>query len=335
MKSRARPMACAMPERAALVAVRQVEPEVPAVAQQLDDVADALAADDDHHLADAHARQRVERVVDHRPVVDRQQVLVGDDREREQPGRRPAGKHEAFHRGEPSRGNRLAERSGCRRRCRRRRRGAIRSGRPRPARRTRSTAGLSGMPARSARRWWRSASARAARSAPWVVAQLERDAALERLDVAEMRLRLDEAGSLARDHRVPRPRSRRSAGRPRARAERRARTASRRGPGRADRSPRGRRGTVRRQTERRDSEMARSPDSRVTRQPMPSVVGTSPARRRSLADAAGECSRSMPSREPPGARRVRQPSRLDARPCPTAADRSECGRCACRPRLHR
>ena len=93
-------------QRAALVAVREVEPEVPAVAQQLDDVADALAADDDHHLADAHARQRVERVVDHRPVVDRQQVLVGHDRERKQPGRRPAGKHEAFHRGEPSRGHR-------------------------------------------------------------------------------------------------------------------------------------------------------------------------------------------------------------------------------------
>ena len=97
-KSRARPIAWAMPERAALVAVRQVEPEVPPVAEQLDDVADALAADDDHHLADAHRRERLDRVVDHRPVVDRQQVLVGDDREREQPRRGPAGKDDALHR---------------------------------------------------------------------------------------------------------------------------------------------------------------------------------------------------------------------------------------------
>ena len=39
---------------AALVAIGQLQPEVPPVAQQLDDVTDALAADDDHHLADAH-----------------------------------------------------------------------------------------------------------------------------------------------------------------------------------------------------------------------------------------------------------------------------------------
>ena len=86
-------------ERAALVAVGQVEPEVGAVGEQLDDVADALAADDDHDLADAHAGQRLERVVDHRPVVDRQEVLVGDDRQREEAGRGAAGEDDAFHRG--------------------------------------------------------------------------------------------------------------------------------------------------------------------------------------------------------------------------------------------
>ena len=41
-------------ECAVLVAVGQVEPEVLAIAEQLDDVADALAADDHHDLADAH-----------------------------------------------------------------------------------------------------------------------------------------------------------------------------------------------------------------------------------------------------------------------------------------
>ena len=87
-------------QRAALVAIGQVEPEVRPVREQLDDVTDALAADDDHHLADAHRGERLDRVVDHRPVVDRQQVLVGDDRQREQPRGRPAGEHDAFHRGE-------------------------------------------------------------------------------------------------------------------------------------------------------------------------------------------------------------------------------------------
>src|SRR5207244_8682424 len=71
-------------QRSALVAVREVEPEMVAVPEELDDVADALAADDDHDLADAHAGERLDRVVDHRPVVDGQEVLVRDDREGEQ-----------------------------------------------------------------------------------------------------------------------------------------------------------------------------------------------------------------------------------------------------------
>jgi hypothetical protein len=76
--------------------------KAPAVAEELHDVADALAAEDDHHLPDAHAGQRVERVVDHRPVVDRQQVLVGHDGQREQPGRGAAGEDKALHRRERS-----------------------------------------------------------------------------------------------------------------------------------------------------------------------------------------------------------------------------------------
>ena len=38
-------------ERALLEPIRQVQPEMLAVGQQLHDVADALAADDDHRLA--------------------------------------------------------------------------------------------------------------------------------------------------------------------------------------------------------------------------------------------------------------------------------------------
>ena len=87
-------------QRARLVAVGQVDAEGRAVRQQLDDVAHALATDDDHDLADAHPGERLDRVVDHRPVVDRQQVLVGDDRERVEPGRGAAGEDDALHRGQ-------------------------------------------------------------------------------------------------------------------------------------------------------------------------------------------------------------------------------------------
>src|SRR4051812_42838278 len=85
------------PVGAVLVAIRQVETEVRAVREQLNDVADALAADDDENLLDAHARQGLDRVVDHRPVIDRQEVLVRDDREREQSRRGPAGEDDALH----------------------------------------------------------------------------------------------------------------------------------------------------------------------------------------------------------------------------------------------
>ena len=85
-------------ESPALIPVRQIEAEVGPISQQLHDVTDTLAADDDHDLPNAHSRERLERVVDHRPVVDRQEVLVRDDREREQSGGGAASEDEAFHR---------------------------------------------------------------------------------------------------------------------------------------------------------------------------------------------------------------------------------------------
>ncbi len=99
------------PQRSALVAVRQAEPEVLSVAEELHDVTDALAADDDEDFADPHPGQRLERVVDHRPVVDREQVLVRHDGEREQPRRRAAGEDDPLH-GVTSYGRRVARGSG-------------------------------------------------------------------------------------------------------------------------------------------------------------------------------------------------------------------------------
>ena len=86
-------------ERAALIAVRQIQSEMLAVGEQLDDVADALAADDDHDLTDAHAGKRGDGVVDHGPVVDRQKVLVGDDGQRKEASGGSACHHETLHRG--------------------------------------------------------------------------------------------------------------------------------------------------------------------------------------------------------------------------------------------
>src|SRR5450759_799729 len=84
-------------QRATLIPVREVEAEMLAVGEKLHNVADALAADDDHHLADPHSGQGGNRVVDHRPVVDRQQVLVRDDGERKKTGRRSPRQHKALH----------------------------------------------------------------------------------------------------------------------------------------------------------------------------------------------------------------------------------------------
>ena len=84
-------------QRATLVAVGQVEAELVTIGQQLHDVADAAAAKDDHHLADAHLAQRLDRVIDHRPVVDRQQVLVRDTRQRSEARAVAAGEDQSLH----------------------------------------------------------------------------------------------------------------------------------------------------------------------------------------------------------------------------------------------
>ena len=66
--------------------------------QQLQDVAHGSPAHDDHRLLHAHLRERVEGVVDHRAVVDWQQVLVRHEREGEQPRPAPAREHYTLQR---------------------------------------------------------------------------------------------------------------------------------------------------------------------------------------------------------------------------------------------
>ena len=91
--------------------VRQVEVEerlvararanVP-VAEQVDELSRVLLARDEQHLADAEPLQELQRVVDHRPAADRQQVLVRDARQLLEPGRGAAGADEPLHAGDPT-----------------------------------------------------------------------------------------------------------------------------------------------------------------------------------------------------------------------------------------
>ena len=71
-------------------------PDLAAVAQQALVAADVLGGRDQQDLADAGQHQRGQRVVDHRLVVDRQQLLADRPGDRVQPGAGPAGQNDAF-----------------------------------------------------------------------------------------------------------------------------------------------------------------------------------------------------------------------------------------------
>ena len=92
------PTTCAIPPGLDLHLVGEVEVEqhlVAAarldapVAEQVDELPRVLLPRDEQHLAHADALQQLQRVVDHRPAPDRQQVLVRDARQLLEPGRVP------------------------------------------------------------------------------------------------------------------------------------------------------------------------------------------------------------------------------------------------------
>ena len=55
-----------------------LEPEFAPVPKQAQEVSGVASASDDHDVLDAGVDKRPDRVVDHRLVIDRQQVLVDD-----------------------------------------------------------------------------------------------------------------------------------------------------------------------------------------------------------------------------------------------------------------
>ena len=84
------------PVRAGLHAVADVDAPLRAVAQQRLEARRVLRRADEQDVADAGQHQRRQRVVDHRLVVHRQQLLAHGQRGRVQPGAGAAGEDDAF-----------------------------------------------------------------------------------------------------------------------------------------------------------------------------------------------------------------------------------------------
>ncbi|MNO89191.1 hypothetical protein D3C76_806680 [compost metagenome] len=82
--------------RGFLECVVQVEAPLAAVAQQLLEAGRVLGRRDDQDLADTGQHQRAERVIDHRLVVDRQQLLGNGQRRGMKAGAGAAGENDAF-----------------------------------------------------------------------------------------------------------------------------------------------------------------------------------------------------------------------------------------------
>src|SRR5215211_6862791 len=86
------------PARPLLVGVQQpVDAVLVAVAEQPQELAGMGPPGDHHQLGDPGRDEGLDGVGDHRPVVDRQQVLVGDAGQRVEPRAGPPGQDDAFH----------------------------------------------------------------------------------------------------------------------------------------------------------------------------------------------------------------------------------------------
>ena len=83
--------------RRGLLRVGEADAEARAVAQQTFEVGQVLRRGDDQDVLDARQHEGRQRVVDHRLVVDRQQLLGGHERERVQARAGPAGEDDALH----------------------------------------------------------------------------------------------------------------------------------------------------------------------------------------------------------------------------------------------
>ncbi len=74
-----------------------LQAELFAVLQQAQEVACVLASGDNQNVAHSGIDQRLQRVKNHRLVIDRKQVLVGNPRQRIQPRPNSSGQYDALH----------------------------------------------------------------------------------------------------------------------------------------------------------------------------------------------------------------------------------------------
>ena len=91
------------PLRAWLNGVPDAQSDFRAVPEQALESADVARSADDEDVPNACEHQRGQRVVHHRLVVDRQELLADHTRQRVEACTRPAGQDDAFHRDNPSR----------------------------------------------------------------------------------------------------------------------------------------------------------------------------------------------------------------------------------------
>ena len=72
-------------------------PKCFAVGQQPQKIAGVLPAGDDHDVGDAGIDKRLDRIIDHRLVVNRKQMLVGDFGEGKEPAAGASRENDTLH----------------------------------------------------------------------------------------------------------------------------------------------------------------------------------------------------------------------------------------------
>src|SRR5438093_5990027 len=68
-----------------------------AVAEEPKKISCAIASSHDQDFPDSRFHQSADRIVDHRPVIDRKQMLVCDFRQRRKAGSKSAGQYNTLH----------------------------------------------------------------------------------------------------------------------------------------------------------------------------------------------------------------------------------------------
>jgi len=80
-----------------LSSIGMPEAELLAVSQELQEISGTVSSHHEHDLPDPGIDQCPDRIVDHGPIIDRQEMFVGDPRERVESYPEPAGQYDSLH----------------------------------------------------------------------------------------------------------------------------------------------------------------------------------------------------------------------------------------------